>query len=361
MRMTRTERRRTAPRLGAAAVLATLLVASTITVSAAKTTKADLDAAKADLVSMNAKLSSLVETYDQAQVALQGTQKRLAAAQTAMDQAQAAADQARAYFSMRAAQAYEGAGSEIEALLGAGTFSDFADRVEFLNSLAQDDVDAATQAQVAGERAHQASVRLTQAVSDRKALLARLSSQKTDIQNAIADQQALVARLQKELDAQALAAIMNDPGPRQQNTGGGDPNPQPSPPPSPPPPPPPPPPSGNGAQAVAAALSVLGVPYVWGGADPNVGFDCSGLTMWSWAQAGVSLPHSSALQYEVTARVSKADLQPGDLLFFYSPISHVAMYIGNNQMVHATHPGTVVHTETISSYWWAVYQGAGRP
>ena len=106
---------------------------------------------------------------------------------------------------------------------------------------------------------------------------------------------------------------------------------------------------------------MIGVPYVWGGADPDVGFDCSGLTMWSWAHAGVSLPHSSAAQYTATPRVSVDNLQPGDLLFFYSPIHHVGMYLGNNTMIHTDHPGSSVHIETISSYYWDVYVGAGRP
>ncbi len=110
-----------------------------------------------------------------------------------------------------------------------------------------------------------------------------------------------------------------------------------------------------------AAYSALGVPYKWGGDNPDDGFDCSGLTMWSWAQAGISLPHSSSAQYASIPHVSKDALQPGDLLFFYQPISHVAMYVGNNQMIQATHPGSVVSLSTIDSYWWAVYSGAGRP
>jgi cell wall-associated NlpC family hydrolase len=120
---------------------------------------------------------------------------------------------------------------------------------------------------------------------------------------------------------------------------------------------------GNGAEAaVNAAYSVLGVPYLWGGSNPDEGFDCSGLTMWAWAQGGVSLPHSSSAQYSVTPRVSSDDLQPGDLLFFYSPISHVALYVGNNQMIHATNPTDgPVHLESIADYWWDVYVGAGRP
>jgi cell wall-associated NlpC family hydrolase len=78
---------------------------------------------------------------------------------------------------------------------------------------------------------------------------------------------------------------------------------------------------------------------VFGAADPDVGFDCSGLTMWAWAQAGVYLPHSSESQYTTLPHVPVSDMQPGDLLFFYSPISHVALYIGGGTMIHARHPG----------------------
>ena len=111
---------------------------------------------------------------------------------------------------------------------------------------------------------------------------------------------------------------------------------------------------------MSAAYSALGTPYVWGGASLS-GMDCSGLTMWAWAHAGVSLPHSSAAQYSVLPHVSSSEIQPGDLLFFYSPISHVAIYVGGNQMIHARHPGTVVQVSTIESYWWDVYVGAARP
>ena len=79
-----------------------------------------------------------------------------------------------------------------------------------------------------------------------------------------------------------------------------------------------------------------GTQYVWGSADPSVGFDCSGLTSWAWAQAGVYIPHSSAAQYSSLPHVPLGSVQPGDLIFYYSPISHVALYIGGGQIVHAT-------------------------
>ena len=103
---------------------------------------------------------------------------------------------------------------------------------------------------------------------------------------------------------------------------------------------------------------MIGVPYVYAGASPETGFDCSGLTMWSWAHAGVSLPHSSAMQYAVMPHVDRTQLQPGDLLFFYSPIHHVAMYVGGGNMIHAPHTGG--HVEVIPVYW-QYYVGAARP
>ena len=107
-----------------------------------------------------------------------------------------------------------------------------------------------------------------------------------------------------------------------------------------------------------AAYSVLGTPYQFGMAVPHVGMDCSGLTMWSWGQAGVSLPHSSQMQYDVIPHVSRDQIQPGDLLFFYTPIHHVAIYIGGGQMIEESHPGTVAHVATV---YWQYYVGAGRP
>ena len=106
-----------------------------------------------------------------------------------------------------------------------------------------------------------------------------------------------------------------------------------------------------------AALSHVGKPYQWGASGPN-SYDCSGLTLWAWAQAGVSLPHSSGMQYGATQRVSSSDWQPGDLLFFGSPIHHVAMYIGNGQLVEAPYTGASVR---VTSAYRSDYVGAGRP
>ncbi|MCW2853997.1 MAG: hypothetical protein JWM84_3661 [Nocardioides sp.] len=115
--------------------------------------------------------------------------------------------------------------------------------------------------------------------------------------------------------------------------------------------------SGRAAAAVQYAMAQVGDSYVYGAAGPDA-FDCSGLTMMAWAQAGVGLPHSSSAQYSSGARVAESDLQPGDLVFYYSPISHVGMYIGNGLIVHAANPGAGVK---VSSLHEMPYVGAVRP
>jgi peptidoglycan DL-endopeptidase CwlO len=115
--------------------------------------------------------------------------------------------------------------------------------------------------------------------------------------------------------------------------------------------------SGRAAVAVRTAYAQLGDPYRWGGTGPN-SFDCSGLTSFAWRAAGVSLPHSSRAQYASGRKVARSDLQPGDLVFFYSPISHVGIYIGGGRMIDAPYPGSSVHITPISQL---PYSGAVRP
>ncbi len=107
--------------------------------------------------------------------------------------------------------------------------------------------------------------------------------------------------------------------------------------------------SGRAAGAVSAALSKVGSSYVWGTSGPST-FDCSGLTSWAYRQVGISLPRSSSTQYSsVGRRVSASEIQPGDLVFYYSPVSHVGMYIGNGRIVHAANPRTGVNTTGLHS------------
>jgi cell wall-associated NlpC family hydrolase len=111
-----------------------------------------------------------------------------------------------------------------------------------------------------------------------------------------------------------------------------------------------------GAQALQAAISRLGDPYVWGAAGPSQ-FDCSGLVMWAYAQVGIALPHYTGSQWNSGVHVSRNDLEPGDLIFFFPNISHVGMYIGNGMMINAPNFGEDVKVEPV---FWNSFVGAVR-
>ncbi|HEY0999797.1 MAG TPA: NlpC/P60 family protein [Streptosporangiaceae bacterium] len=111
-----------------------------------------------------------------------------------------------------------------------------------------------------------------------------------------------------------------------------------------------------GAQALQAAISRLGYPYIWGAAGPT-SFDCSGLMMWAYQQVGISLPHFTVSQYNSGVHVSRSDLEPGDLVFFFPNISHVGMYIGNGMMIDAPNFGEDVKVQPI---YWNAFVGAVR-
>ncbi|MDG9716868.1 NlpC/P60 family protein [Streptomyces sp. DH24] len=107
-------------------------------------------------------------------------------------------------------------------------------------------------------------------------------------------------------------------------------------------------PNSRAAAALAYAYGKIGSPYVWGATGPNA-FDCSGLTQAAYRAAGISLPRTTYTQIGAGRRVSRAELAPGDLVFFYSGVTHVGLYVGNGQMVHAPNPSSSVRVDPISS------------
>ncbi|MEU3906122.1 NlpC/P60 family protein [Streptomyces goshikiensis] len=120
---------------------------------------------------------------------------------------------------------------------------------------------------------------------------------------------------------------------------------------------PPPADGSRAARAVSFAYGAIGRPYVWGATGPG-SFDCSGLTQAAWRSAGVSLPRTTYTQINVGRRVPRDQLAPGDLVFFYSGVTHVGLYVGNGQMIHAPRPGSTVRLAPVDSMPWA---GASRP
>ena len=176
---------------------------------------------------------------------------------------------------------------------------------------------------------HDATVRRASQVSDLKA---KLADEKATIDDKASEAKSLLDRLKAE-QREAMMASRSDV--RMPSV----------------------PASGSAGAAVSYAMAQVGDAYVYGASGPDA-FDCSGLTMASWAQAGVALPHSSSAQYGSGTPVSASDLQPGDLVFYYSPISHVGMYIGNGMIVHAANPSTGV---AVAGLYSMPFSGAVRP
>lgn len=177
------------------------------------------------------------------------------------------------------------------------------------------------------------------------------------------------AQAQTAADAAATPTTSSTPSPTPSPpasptalpTASTSPPPAPSPSPEPPAPPPEPAPGTRaGAEAaLQAALSQVGKPYEYAAEGPD-SYDCSGLTLWAWQHAGVSLPHSSRMQYAVTTRVTRDQLQPGDLVFYGTPIHHVAMYVDGTSVVEAPYTGANVRVRD-DGLLRADIVGYGRP
>jgi peptidoglycan DL-endopeptidase CwlO len=356
--MTRTRTR--IARLATAVIFALpLILGSFAPSSSAAPSKAQVEAAQAKADAIGHRLEVVIEQYNEAKYQLELIQNKLAQSLKAKQQAEAEAAAAVGRLEDRAVEAYTGMGTQVDGLLEAQDLSEFSDRLEFMGSIAQNDADLATEADTARQQAEWAAQQYNTQLEAKQGRLDEMAANRADIEDMLAEQQALADQLDKEyqdyLDAQEAAAaaaantessLAGDDGSGGGDGGGFVPDPN----------------ATGAAAAIQAAKSVIGAPYVWGSADPDVGFDCSGLTMWAWAQAGVYLPHSSASQYSSLPHVDVSDMQPGDLLFFYSPISHVALYIGSGLMIHARHPGAdgAVQIGSVSGYGTPVV-GVARP
>ena len=210
--------------------------------------------------------------------------------------------------------------------------------------------------------------RLERDRADAEDLAARITQDEVTTQNEIDKLFALSAKAERELGqalsaerarrAAAAAAAAREEAERITGgnggggNGGGGSNPEPFDPGS------VPPSSSRGAIAVAAAKSQIGVRYIKYMSREGVGFDCSGLTGWAWEQAGISIPHQSRQQFNTTAHVPIKYIEPGDLIYFYSPITHVGIYVGGGMMVDAPGPGRFVRLAAVT---FSKVTGVSRP
>ncbi|MDA8047698.1 MAG: NlpC/P60 family protein [Actinomycetota bacterium] len=338
--------------------------------------QAQAAALAAKLNSLGNQEEALAERYDQAQYQLGNLEGQVSAAQKSLAAAQARTDQARQALKADAINAYVNGGNTQPT--GGGDAMQSATesllRAEYVNTLATSQSEAidrfhlatlqeqtaadnlkrqesAAQAQVASlasarQAVSHSQAQLTATQGQISQEIAQLQAEEAAARQAAAQAAAArqaAAQAAAEAQARALAAEAAqlqaaDPAAGSQGGGGSQPantvstvinN--------------PPPPAGSGeAGALAAAETRIGDWYQWGASGPST-FDCSGLVMWAYAQVGISLPHYSGAQYADTTHIPMSDLQPGDLVFFSDPGEHVAIYVGNGEIIEAPHTGAQVH------------------
>ena len=251
--------------------------------------------------------------------------------------------------------------STLAVLLGSTSFEDMLNRVEAINSTSTQDANIVEQVRSSKIAIQHHEVELRNAHAEQQQVVTQKAAQKQHIESQLATRRSLLSSIrgqiqqmkvaeaaqQRRLAAAAQARIAVQSNTPATGIGVGASTPEGS---------TVAPPNVHGG-VVGIAMHYLGVPYVWGGASPR-GFDCSGLVMYVFAQIGVSLPHSSYSQVGMGTPVSINQLEPGDLVFF-TGASHVGIYIGGGQFIHAPHTGDVVKISSLSGYYASAFY-AGR-
>jgi cell wall-associated NlpC family hydrolase len=291
---------------------------------------ADLDR---QIAAANERLETLIEQRNGAEADLLATKSRASAAQARVDELTATLGQAQSRVGDVAAWAYRsGPVSQFTAVLEADSPSDFLGRLATLETLGR-----AEHGQVNGLAGLLAEFR-----SQRDALQQLSSSQQAQQQSfaALTTQVEQDLTNLRQLRSQAVTPAAAS---RSRSAVPSDLT--------------PPAVSGAAGVALAFAYAQIGKGYQYAAAGPNA-YDCSGLTMAAWQAAGVSLPHNAARQFSSVAHVSRAELAPGDLVFYYSDIHHVALYVGDGQVIHAPNSGETVRVDGMDM---APIAGYGRP
>lgn len=330
-----------------------------------------------------AQLDAAVEDYNYARAQLADTQAAMEETKTQLSQAEADLDSVTALLTERLVEIYkQGELGVLDTLVGATSFTELINRLDVMERLSEQDAQIVEEVQTYQEQVTARKAELAEEIEDEKKLTAEAEVAKAKIaeqlaanEKALEGKEAEIAQLEKEeairqaklaaeakkraeearkkaaaeAAAKAAARAAAEAAAASSSSGssssGGSQGAKVS-----------VPAAASSSEVVSIAMQYLGCPYVWAGASPD-GFDCSGFVMYVYKQVGVRLPHSSRLQYGCGQPVSRSDLQPGDLVFFYSPISHVGIYIGDGQMIHAAGTGKNVR---INNVWTSNYYGACR-
>jgi cell wall-associated NlpC family hydrolase len=329
--------------LAVAGVIAVLV--STVPAQAAPTTSAEA----AGLVAARGhELEVISEKFNEARENLRAQQATAEAAAAQLEQSTASLAAAQQHVRGVARTAYTGEGlNSFQALMTSDSADDFVDRMSTLQMVAGHQNEILGQAAEAGVAAAQAQATAEQAAAEAQAQYDAVAAQQAELQAQVDEYQAQFDRLSAQ-EQQAAIAGHHGEDDRASRSADREPVPASAPVVA----------NSDAAQiAIDTAMAQRGKPYVWAAGGPN-SYDCSGLTAYAFAAAGVGLPHSSRMQSQMGQAVSRDQLQPGDLVFFYSPVSHVGIYIGNGQMVHAPTSGDVVKVGSIDAM--GGYNGARR-
>jgi cell wall-associated NlpC family hydrolase len=322
------------------AVVAALVATATGVLAPAPAGAAPTTAAEARKLIEEAaqQLTVIDEQVHEAELIVTAQQQAAATAAEQAKEAQAALARFEPQLRAIAQSGYTGkTQSRVAAFLTSESAAELVQQMTTLDMIADHTNEVVAQVAAAQAEAEQAQADADAAAATAKAGLDQLAEQKAEVEKKAADYRAAFDRLSGADRAAVVNAIAGPslaaPSVKELPVV----------------------PGSAAAVAIEVALSKVGSAYVSGGSGPDV-FDCSGLTQYAYAAAGVSLPHSSRAQSTMGQRLSRGELQPGDLVFYYTPISHVALYIGNGQIVHARTEGVPLSVTTVdlSGFRWGV-------
>ncbi len=356
--------RRKAPALVIA--LAAFLAVSAVPASAdsVASKQAQAQSVLGQIQQLDSSLERAIEAYNLANSRLAGIRHDLSMNTHNLVSAKRSLKHAQRQLSSRLIDLYtsEGQDSTLAVLLGSSSLDEMLSNMDAVDRVSQQDAVVLKQVVTLRREIQQRQRRLKHAHAVQSEVVAQRASAKASVESQLSQRRSLLgsirgeiahlqaqerqrqAQLQAQAEQQLSAQSFTSSGQALAQTVGTEPSFS-------------APPSRFGG-VVGIAMRYLGTPYVWGGASPR-GFDCSGFTMYVYAQVGVSLPHNAAMQFGMGVPVSRGDLQPGDLVFFYG-LGHVGLYIGGGSFIHAPHTGDVVKISSLSGSYVSSYVGARR-
>jgi len=324
------------------ALLLALLPAAALATPAAQdleSLQAQAKQARAEVARLDLAAQIAIEKYNVARSELDGLNARLIETRRDLSRAQLQLDVARSVLGERMADIYKNGGlSVLDVVLGARDFTEIDTQIDYFRQISQADEDTVTGIETLTERVGKLA---DQVETDRAAALTRemaLRATRTDVEDQLAERRALLADLdarvkelverQARLDAAASQRLADAAGVDIESING----------------------SAAQIALIKETMKYLGIPYVWAGATPSGGFDCSGLVLYVYAKFGVSFPHGATMQAHMGTPVPFGKMEPADLVFFGSPsfYHHVGIYIGNGLFIEAPHTGDVVKVSRLA-------------